>query len=232
MAENETNNRWQRATKDDQKQQRRQEIMEVAWQRFQDSNYQAITMSEVAEKSGLAKGTLYLYFKTKEELFLAIQEQQLTEWFSEVNTRLDELIAKGQQGVTAVKRVFCESLNNREHFVRLLAILHIVLEQNIEIEAARRFKHFTLAHLLETGTRLEQVLPFLGNGQGARLILQIYALVIGLQNLADPAPVVWQALQEPGLELMIINFKQEFAEIVENLLIGLASRNRVLRTED
>jgi AcrR family transcriptional regulator len=32
---------------------------------------------------GLAKGTVFLYFKTEEALFLALVEQRLVEWFAE-----------------------------------------------------------------------------------------------------------------------------------------------------
>ena len=37
---------------------------------FLQTNYEAVTIAAVAQESGLAKGTVYLYFKTKEELFL------------------------------------------------------------------------------------------------------------------------------------------------------------------
>ena len=66
--------RRRRAIGDKQKQRRRQAMIDVAWQLFQQSSYQAITMAEVAERAGIAKGTVYLYFKTKEELFLAVQK--------------------------------------------------------------------------------------------------------------------------------------------------------------
>jgi AcrR family transcriptional regulator len=45
-------------------------------------------MAELAEQCGLAKGTLYLYFDSKEELFLAALELELAAWFEHLATRV------------------------------------------------------------------------------------------------------------------------------------------------
>ena len=37
-------------------------------------------MSHLAKKAGVAKGTLYLYFETREEIFLTLYEQSLIRW--------------------------------------------------------------------------------------------------------------------------------------------------------
>ena len=37
-------------------------------------------MTQLAKKAGVVKGTLYLYFKTREELFLTLYEQSLIRW--------------------------------------------------------------------------------------------------------------------------------------------------------
>ena len=66
----------------------RANILDTAWQMFQQTNYTSFTIAEVAKASGLAKGRVYLYFKTKEEVFLSIQEEQLTAWFDEVDSSL------------------------------------------------------------------------------------------------------------------------------------------------
>ena len=224
MAESEIPANKHRAVKDDQKQQRRQDILEVAWKLFQETSYQAITMAEVAEKTGLAKGTVYLYFKTKEELFISIQEQQLSDWLDDIDTRLDEAHANGQHEIKQVATLLCRSLQHRDSLTRLLAILHTILEQNIEFASALRFKHMVLARLVATGIKLEQVLPFLESGQGMQTLLRIYAFIIGLQHLADPAPIVRQVLEEPGLGAMKIDFNREFSETIEIILAGLESK--------
>ena len=51
---------------------RPQEITEAALDAFAEKGYAATRVEEVAKRAGVSKGLLYLYFKTKEELFKAV----------------------------------------------------------------------------------------------------------------------------------------------------------------
>ncbi len=66
-----------RAVREDQKERRRGEILGIAWRLFRERPYGGITVSEVAREAGFAKGTAYLYFESKEEMFLSALERQL-----------------------------------------------------------------------------------------------------------------------------------------------------------
>lgn len=54
---------------------KRQAIVSTAWAVFRESGFERATMSEVSERLGGSKATLYGYFKSKEELFEAALEQ-------------------------------------------------------------------------------------------------------------------------------------------------------------
>ncbi len=54
------------------KQDRPQEITEAAFDAFAEKGYASTRVEEVAKRAGVSKGLLYLYFKTKEELFKAV----------------------------------------------------------------------------------------------------------------------------------------------------------------
>ena len=73
--------RYQRRKED-----RPQEITEAAFAAFAEKGYAATRVEEVAQRAGVSKGLLYLYFKTKEELFKAVVR-------SFVVPRIDALIA-------------------------------------------------------------------------------------------------------------------------------------------
>jgi len=53
---------------------RREEILKVASNLFQIKNYDKTTMQDVMDALGIAKGTIYHYFKSKEELLEAVIE--------------------------------------------------------------------------------------------------------------------------------------------------------------
>ena len=58
--------------KEKEKEQRRKLIIDSAQTLFFSKHYDEITIDEIAKKSQLAKGTLYLYFKSKEALYSAV----------------------------------------------------------------------------------------------------------------------------------------------------------------
>ena len=54
------------------KEERPAEITQAALEAFAEHGYAATRVDEVAKRAGVSKGLLYLYFKTKEELFKAV----------------------------------------------------------------------------------------------------------------------------------------------------------------
>ncbi|MEK6755383.1 MAG: TetR/AcrR family transcriptional regulator [Bacteroidota bacterium] len=61
--------------KEREKEQRREEILNAAQKVFFEKGLQLATMDEIAEAAELSKGTLYLYYKSKEDLYLAVLVQ-------------------------------------------------------------------------------------------------------------------------------------------------------------
>ncbi len=58
--------------KEREKEQRREDILDAAERVFRDKGLAAATMDEIAEHAELGKSTLYLYYKSKEDLYLAV----------------------------------------------------------------------------------------------------------------------------------------------------------------
>ena len=85
------------------KENRRQEIIDAAERIFFAKGLDTATMDEIAEEAELSKGTLYLYFKSKEELYLQIHlrgNKLLTSYFKEAIKKekkgIDKLHAIGE----------------------------------------------------------------------------------------------------------------------------------------
>ena len=63
-----------RARSDEAKDERRQELLSAALDEFYEKGFAATRMSDIAKRAGLSKGTLYLYFDSKEDLFRGLME--------------------------------------------------------------------------------------------------------------------------------------------------------------
>ena len=211
-----------RARRDEDKEGRRRQLLDAAAALFLHTPYAALRMAEVAEAAGLAKGTLFLYFPTKEALFLALLDERLGAWFD----RLDAVLARGGAPWTAARaaRAVVASVQGDESLLRLVPVWQTVLEHNVTQGQLRPFKERLLERQLRTGALLERRLPFLAAGEGARLLLHVHALVSGLRQLADPAPVVRELLEDPRLAPLRVGFSRELTFALTHLLRGLHAR--------
>ncbi len=73
--------------KEREKEHRKEEILDAAQKIFFEKGLSVATMDEIAEAAELSKGTLYLYYKSKEDLYLAVMmrgTQKLKEMFQRV----------------------------------------------------------------------------------------------------------------------------------------------------
>jgi AcrR family transcriptional regulator len=216
----------QRAIDEVEKNERRQQILLTAAALFEATRYEQVNMLEVAQRSGIAKGTVYLYFSTKEELFLALLDKAFGDWFAELQRRLAALPDGDLPARTAAfAAALTGSLQQHGLLVRLLPILHTVLEHNIPYAAALEFKQHLRAQLLQTGQQIEGSFAFLRTGQGVELLLSAYAGLIGLQSMAEPAEVVRQVLQLPEMAVLVVDANSALRQMIERLLNGLYIEN-------
>jgi AcrR family transcriptional regulator len=80
--------------KEKEKEKRRSEIIDAAEKLFFEKGFDGVSMDDVAEKAELAKGTLYLYFKSKDSLFFAV----VLRGASILNGMFREYVSKGKTG--------------------------------------------------------------------------------------------------------------------------------------
>lgn len=195
---------------------RRAQLLAAAAQRFDAVGFEATTMAEVAEAAGVSKGATYLYFPSKESLFLRLLVIDLSEWASAVLERLER-----SRSTRAVARALSETLAARPRLLALLALLHSVLEARADVGSIVEFKRRLLERLRPLAERLEQRLPDLRPGEGIRLLLRLRAMAIGLAPAAAPSEGVRAALAaEPGLAVLEVDFERELADCLTALIDG------------
>jgi AcrR family transcriptional regulator len=195
---------------------------------IREKSYREISIDGVARKAGMAKGTVFLYFQTKEELFLAIASREFEGWFDAMDRAFTSIAggpAKGRKNrVVAALR---DAVSQESPLGPLIPILHTILEQNIGYDQARDFKKMLSRRLDKTGTLLEECLAFLKSGQGVTFLLWMYAFVIGLMQMAVPAPIVKKVFHhDPELGRMQLDFGKSYEQALAAILNGWSAQNR------
>jgi AcrR family transcriptional regulator len=85
---------------DDARAERRQRIVDAAWRRLASSGYHETTVDDVCDEAGVSKGAFYGYFATKQDLFLALLEEETLA----LNGVAAELSAQELSGAERVRR--------------------------------------------------------------------------------------------------------------------------------
>lgn len=202
-----------RARREEHKDERRKVLLDAALELFRESPFAAVKMADIASRAGFAKGTVFVYYPTKEALFLALTDRELGDWVDELVARLDESVeVKTPEGIA---RLVARSLVEREALVRLLPLMTAVLEHNVTVEQVIDLKVALLERIVRLGSRIEERLPELPSGSGAHLVVRTYALIVGLQACCESGPTAEKA-REQRPELVALRF--DFAAELESAL--------------
>lgn len=174
-----------RAYDDDAKEARRRDILDAAEALYAADADQLPGVARIAAAAGLAKGTVYLYFSTKEEIFAAVL---LKGW----NRVLDALeycfgdTRPAPEAIAAFLARFVALLDETPGLMRLDALGHGVLESRMTSDALLDFKTAFRGRLEQAGRLLERELA-LPAGRGFQLLTRSHALARGIwQSFGTP----------------------------------------------
>ena len=211
-----------RATREEGKIERRNEILDAAERLFAERPDGLPSMDELAEAAGVAKGTLYLYFPSKEEVLVELHERYLNDFFDRLGAALAANPGFAIEDLLELTRA--EVL---EHPMRLsLASLVVGLtERSIPPEAALRFKMTLGKRLIEAGERLGRAFG-LPAQTCTRLLNVSYGLVLGLWQLKGcMGSERYQHLLEPAIaRAFVTEYPNETMEALRTLWTGAVER--------
>lgn len=140
------------------KEQRKNDILNVAEQMFYENGFAATTMDEIAEKTELAKGTLYLYFPNKEALYNAIVLRGM-DLLIELFAQAVEQQQSGLSRIRAIGDAYYEFVVAHQNYAMIMSLSasRELSEASPEIVAARQSKDAELFGIMkqaiETGQR-------------------------------------------------------------------------------
>ena len=180
------------------KEQRRKLILTAAEKVFFSRKGEAATMDDVAAKSELSKGTLYLYFKNKEDILYALAEKgvdllskKLRKAFNETDTGIEQL--------SKIADAFIDFSEKQPHYFALL----LKFENKLI-----KYKHDIHEKLL-IEPALEVLYEVLKKGQSDNsvrddieihdLVAIIWSQMLGvLQTLTTKKKILHQYKSDPG----------------------------------
>ena len=159
---------------------RTQQLLDAAVSLWQQNPARVPSVAEVAGKAGIAKGTVYLYFKSKEDLLLAAHARHVQIFFSALIKRASQRKKMNFDDMMRLTRDYIVSV---PAFLPLATLVAGLRHKGVTQEAAEAFDQHIAEQLTTAGTLLCRHFPLPDATSGVRLLMRSFALILGLWQL-------------------------------------------------
>jgi AcrR family transcriptional regulator len=181
---NKIKGRWERR-----KDARPQELLAAALDLFVERGYAATRLDDVAARAGVSKGTLYLYFNNKEDLFKAVVREHLVPVLGEAEQTLENYEGSSKDLLRTIVLAWWERVGDTQ----LSGIMKLMMAESGNFPEVAQFYH---DEVIERGeTLVKRTLEYgMNRGEFRQLDLQTAAQVV-------VAPVMMLMLWKHSFEL-------------------------------
>ncbi len=182
---------------------RRTQIIEAAIACLARQGYHHTTMDDIVRASGLSKGTLYWYFPSKEDLFLAI----LDVWMHELQTATApaDILAPTPQQLRAWVEAFTRFAEMDPGRVRLIVEFWAEVHRSRAIDRRLgelyRQRALPLAQIIERGIARGELRPVDALAL-AHTFLAVYDGLL-LQRILLPDHLSWPQVNQAALDILL-----------------------------
>lgn len=117
---------------------RKEEIINACEQLYQTMSFKEITLKEIGNVTSFTRTSIYNYFQTKEEIFLALFQREYDRWNEDLTNILNE---NEQLTKKELAELISHSLAGRQQLLKLLSMNNFDMEANSRQELLTAFKH-------------------------------------------------------------------------------------------
>src|ERR1700743_1191888 len=210
---------FSRARRPEQREARRQAILDVAEAMLTEDPTAEISLREISRRVGLATSNVLRYFESREAIFLELRAGESTSWLDALEQELDEL--EPDSGVTAcerVARVWATTLAERPTLGQLWVWMSSVLERNVSVDTVRHFKRGAIARNRRLADLITQRIHGLGQDAAVEVASMASTFIGGVWPLANPGPTVVAQTEDPHLPAGPATFQARMARMLALLL--------------
>ena len=196
---------------------RREEIISACAQLYQTMSFKEITLKDIAGATSFTRTSIYNYFQTKEEIFLALMQKEYERWVA----ALDDLAASYTvMSVEAFSGALAHTLEKRGMLLKLLSMNHFDMEENSRPECLREFKEAYGASIEALRRCLVKFFPGMDAKARKDFLYAFLPFLYGLYPYTTVSGKQRQAMAEAGLDFVYMSVYDMACNCVRALLRG------------
>ena len=176
--------------------QKREEIINACEQLYSAMSFREITLKEIGSITSFSRPTIYNYFETKEEIFLALFKREYDRWNEQLTAILEEndKLTKAQ----LADRI-AQSLADRPQLLKLLAMNNYDMEANSRQELLTSFKQSYGGSMRRMTMLLTKFCPDMSVTDIQNFIYTFFPFMFGIYPYTSVTENQKKAMKEAGI---------------------------------
>ena len=115
---------------------RKEEIINACEELYKTTSFNEISIKLISEKTTFSRPSIYNYFNTKEEIFLALATKEYYKWIEDLN----KIYNKAKLSKDNFANELAHSLERRINLLKLISVNMYEMEENSSVECVTEFK--------------------------------------------------------------------------------------------
>ena len=156
---------------------RKEEIINACEELYKSKSFKEISLKEIGNATSFTRTSIYNYFQTKEEIFLALLTREYNRWIAD----LEQIISQNE---TMSKDYFADalakSLEQRSQLLKILSMNHYDMEENSRLENLVEMKMAYGKSMQAVRNCLNKFFPDMMNEQQDNFIYSFFPFMFGI----------------------------------------------------
>ena len=172
---------------------RKEEIINACEKLYKDYNFKDITIKSISEETTFSRTSIYNYFQTKEEIFLALLKREYEKWIEDLNR-----LYKDNFDIS--KELFAEKLSRtvskRKNLLKLLSMNMYDMEENSRIEELVKFKKVYGNAIQMLKKCIDKFFKEMSTEKKDEFVFLFFPLMFGIYPYAEVTPKQKKAMSD------------------------------------
>ncbi len=194
---------------------RREEIINACERLYQTMSFKEITIKEIGNITSFTRTSIYNYFQTKEEIFLALLKREYELWIDSLKQTMAQVPVMTRDEFASM---LAHSLEKRAQLLKILSMNHYDMETGSRPEHLKEFKVAYGESIRTVMAALHQYFPDMDIAQKQDFIYTFFPFLFGIYPYTYVTQKQRTAMEEAGVNYVFMTIYEITYHCVKKLL--------------
>ncbi len=194
---------------------RREEIIDACEALYKTMSFKEITIKEIGGATSFTRTSIYNYFQTKEEIFLALLKREYELWIAWLK---QEMSSHDQMTVNEFADMLARSLQERAQMLKIMSMNHYDMETGSRPEHLTAFKVVYGESIRTVGTYLDKYFPQMPSKEKQDFLYTFFPFLFGVYPYTFVTQKQRTAMEEANVHYVFMTIYEITYNCVRRLL--------------